>query len=118
MLDATAKVAQTADGLIPADLIGLDRFAARKRVVALLDEAGLLERVEDRVIQTPYGDRSGVVIEPWLTDQRYADAATLAKPATAAARPRATRDVPPTMENTSLNANSNRSWRERGGAKS
>src|SRR3546814_11915407 len=71
MLDATAKVAQTADGLIPADLIGLDRFAARKRVVALLDEAGLLERVEDRVIQTPYGDRSGVVIEPWLTAPWY-----------------------------------------------
>src|SRR3546814_7563272 len=88
MLDATAKVAPTADGLIPADLIGLDRFAARKRFVALLDEAGLLERVEDRVIQTPYGDRSGVVIEPWLTDQWYVDAATLAKPATQGVRPR------------------------------
>src|SRR3546814_21096256 len=98
MLDATAKVAQTADGLIPADLIGLDRFAARKRVVALLDEAGLLERVEDRVIQTPYGDRSGVVIEPWLTDQWYVDAATLAKPAIEAVRSGAIRIVPKTWE--------------------
>src|SRR3546814_893876 len=103
MLDATAKVAQTADGLIPADLIGLDRFAARKRVVALLDEAGLLERVEDRVIQTPYGDRSGVVIEPWLTDQWYVDAATLAKPAIEAVRSGETRFVPETWAKTYFN---------------
>jgi valyl-tRNA synthetase len=47
---------------------------------------GLLEKVEDRVIQTPFGDRSGQVIEPWLTDQWYVDAETLAKPAIEAAR--------------------------------
>src|SRR3546814_17702808 len=69
MLDATAKVEQTADGLIPADLIGLDRFAARKRVVALLAEAGLLERIHDRVLQTPLGELSARVIEPLLHDQ-------------------------------------------------
>ncbi|RIA46789.1 valyl-tRNA synthetase [Hephaestia caeni] len=103
MLDATAKVAQTADGLIPADLIGLDRFDARTRVVALLDEAGLLERVEDRVIQTPYGDRSGVVIEPWLTDQWYVDAATLAKPAIEAVRSGKIKIVPKTWEKTFFN---------------
>ncbi|TPG17630.1 valine--tRNA ligase [Sphingomonas koreensis] len=103
MLDAKGQVAQTADGLIPADLIGLDRFEARKRVVAALEEAGLLERVEDRVIQTPYGDRSGVVIEPWLTDQWYVDAATLAKPAIEAVRSGAIRMVPKTWEKTFFN---------------
>ena len=79
---------QTADGLIPADLIGLDRFEARKRVVALLDEGRRCLDTASRTasIQTPYGDRSGVVIEPWLTDQWYVDAATLAKPAIEAVR--------------------------------
>ncbi|TPG43228.1 valine--tRNA ligase [Sphingomonas koreensis] len=100
MLDAKGQVAQTADGLIPADLIGLDRFEARKRVVAALEDAGLLERIEDRVIQTPCGDRSGVVIEPWLTDQWYVDAATLAKPAIEAVRSGAIRMVPKTWEKT------------------
>ena len=53
MLDGDAKVVQTADGLIPDELLGLDRFEARKRVVELLEAAGLLEKVEDRVIQRP-----------------------------------------------------------------
>lgn len=103
MLDAQARVCQTADGLIPAELIGLDRFDARKRVVALLDAAGHLERIEDRTIQTPYGDRSGAVIEPWLTDQWYVDAATLAKPAIEAVRSGAIRLVPKTWEKTFFN---------------
>jgi valyl-tRNA synthetase len=55
-------------------------------VVEAIDALGLLEKVEDRVIQTPFGDRSGQVIEPWLTDQWYVDAETLAKPAIEAAR--------------------------------
>jgi valyl-tRNA synthetase len=103
MLDAEAKVVQTADGTIPAELIGMDRFDARKRVVELLDEAGLLEKVEDRVIQTPYGDRSGVVIEPWLTDQWYIDAETLAEPAIAAVRSGDIRVVPETWKKTWFN---------------
>jgi valyl-tRNA synthetase len=103
MLDAEARVAQTADGLIPDELLGLDRFDARKRIEAMLDEQGLLDKVEDRVIQTPYGDRSGVVIEPWLTDQWYADAATLAKPAIEAVRSGETRFVPQTWEKTYFN---------------
>ena len=70
MLDADARLIQTADGLIPEDLIGLDRFEARKRVIDLIEAEGLLDKVEDRTIQTPYGDRSGVVIEPWLTDRK------------------------------------------------
>ena len=101
MLDGQAKVVQC--GQIPEELVGLDRFAARKRVVALLEEAGLLERVEERVVVTPYGDRGGVVIEPWLTDQWYVDAKTLAQPAIAAVRSGAIEIVPKTWEKTWFN---------------
>jgi len=103
MLDGEAKVTQTADGLIPDTLIGLDRFDARDRVVEMIDAAGLLEKVEDRVIATPYGDRSGVVIEPWLTDQWYVDAETLAKPAIEAVRSADIRVVPETWKKTWFN---------------
>jgi valyl-tRNA synthetase len=103
MLSADAKVVQTQDGLIPEELVGLDRFEARKRVVEMLEAEGFLERVEDRVIQTPYGDRSGVVIEPWLTDQWYVDAETLAKPALDAVRSGAIKVVPKTWEKTWFN---------------
>src|SRR4051794_4529478 len=103
MLDAAGKVVQTQDGLIPEELVGLDRFEARKRVVEMLEAEGLLERVEDRVIQIPYGDRSGVVIEPWLTDQWYVDAATLAKPAIEAVRSSEIKVVPKTWEKTWFN---------------
>jgi valyl-tRNA synthetase len=103
MLDAGGRVVQTRDGLIPEALIGLDRFEARKRVVEMLEAEGLVEQVEDRVIQIPYGDRSGVVIEPWLTDQWYVDAATLAKPAIEAVRTGDIRIVPKTWEKTWFN---------------
>ena len=103
MLDAGGRVVQTADGLIPADLIGLDRFEARARVVALIEAAGALEKIEDRAIQTPYGDRSGVVIEPWLTDQWYVDAKTLAGPAIDAVRNGDIRVVPETWKKTWYN---------------
>jgi len=93
MLDGEGRVVQTADGLIPAEYIGQYRFGiegeptnARKMVVEAMHTLGLLEKVEDRVIQTPFGDRSNQVIEPWLTDQWYVDAETLAKPAIEAAR--------------------------------
>jgi len=103
MLGADAKVVQTQDGLVPEELIGLDRFEARKRVVERLEADGFLERVEDRVIQIPYGDRSGVVIEPWLTDQWYVDAKTLAGPAIEAVRSGDIRVVPKTWEKTWFN---------------
>ncbi len=103
MFDAEARLVQTGDGLVPADLIGLDRFEARSRVVEMLEAEGALEKVEDRVVQLPYGDRSGVVIEPWLTDQWYVDAATLAKPAIEAVRSGATHFVPRTWEKTYFN---------------
>ena len=100
MLDAQARVVQTADGLVPAELVGLDRFEARDRIVELLEAEGALERIEQRTIQRPYGDRSGVVIEPWLTDQWYVDAKTLAQPAIEAVRSGAIRIVPKTWEKT------------------
>ena len=103
MLDAPGRVTQTADGLVPDELIGLDRFAARERVVAMLTEAGALAKVESRTIQRPYGDRSGVVIEPWLTDQWYVDAKTLAQPAIEAVRSGAIRMVPKSWEKTFFN---------------
>ncbi len=101
MLDAQARIVQC--GGVPDELIGLDRFDARKRVVEMLEQAGALERVEDRVIQTPYGDRSGVVIEPWLTDQWYVDAKTLAQPAIEAVRTGGIKLVPKTWEKTFFN---------------
>lgn len=103
MLGARGEIVQTADGLIPDELIGLDRADARKRIVALLEEAGALARIEDRVIQTPYGDRSGVVIEPWLTDQWYVDAKTLARPAIEAVRKGDIALVPKSWEKTFFN---------------
>lgn len=103
MLDADAKVCQTADGLIPDALVGMDRFDARKKVVEMIDAAGLLEQVEDRVIVTPYGDRSNVVIEPWLTDQWYVDAETLAQAPIKAVRDGTIKIVPKSWEKTFFN---------------
>lgn len=66
---------------VPEEFRGLDRFAARKLVVERMEELGLLRDIEKTRHVVPHGDRSGVVIEPYLTDQWYVDAATLAKPA-------------------------------------
>ena len=103
MFDAEAKVVQTSDGLIPAELVGTDRFEARKRVVEMMDEADLLGEIENRTIAIPYGDRSGVVIEPWLTDQWYVDAATLAKAPMQAVRDGRIEIVPKSWEKTFFN---------------
>ena len=101
MFDAAARVVQS--GGIPEALVGLDRFDARKAVVDLLDAAGALVKVEDRNIATPYGDRSGVVIEPWLTDQWYVDAATLVKPVIEATRAGKIKIVPDSWSKTWFN---------------
>ena len=103
MFDAKAQVIQTQDGLIPEDLLGLSREDARTSVVAKLEDEGALVRVEDRVIPTPFGDRSGVVIEPWLTDQWYVDAAKLAMPALQAVRKGDIKIVPETWTKTWFN---------------
>ena len=117
MFDAEAKVVQTADGLVPAEFVGLDRFDARKLVVERMKEHGCLiphvtrdkegnevqHDSEPRTIQTPFGDRGGVVIEPWLTDQWYVDAETLAKAPMEAVRSGAIEIVPKTWEKTFFN---------------
>jgi valyl-tRNA synthetase len=82
---------------------GLDRFAARTQIVARLDAAGLLARTEPQVHTVPHGDRSGVVVEPYLTDQWYVDARTLAQPALAAVREGRTGFVPRNWESTYFN---------------
>jgi len=69
---------------VPAKYRGLDRFEARKQVVADIEAQGLLIKIEDKKIMQPFGDRSNVVIEPMLTDQWYVNAGELAKKAIAA----------------------------------
>ena len=101
ILDADARVI-AADG-IPADYVGMDRFDARKKVVADLEALELVELIEAKTIQMPYGDRSGVVVEPWLTDQWYVNAGELAIPALAAVKSGATQFVPKTWEKTYFN---------------
>jgi len=83
-----------------ADLHGLDRFEARERVVKVMEEGGFLDRVESHTHMVPHGDRGGVPIEPFLTDQWYVDAATLAKPAIESVRDGRTVFVPKNWENT------------------
>jgi valyl-tRNA synthetase len=103
MFDAEAFVVQTGDGLIPAELLGLTREEARKAVVVMLEAEGALISVEDRVIPIPFGDRSGVTIEPWLTDQWYVDAAKLALAALQAVKKGDIRIVPETWAKTWFN---------------
>ncbi len=81
-------------------LDGLDRFAARKRVVEMMEARELLEGVDDHKHMVPHGDRSGAVLEPRLTDQWYVDAKTLAQPALKAVREGRTSFVPKNWEKT------------------
>jgi valyl-tRNA synthetase len=86
--------------LIPIELRGLDRFEARKRIIKNLEEGGYLEKTEPHKHAVPHGDRSGVVIEPYLTDQWYVNAKALALPAIAAVRDGKTKFVPQNWEKT------------------
>ncbi|NOX81605.1 MAG: valine--tRNA ligase [Alphaproteobacteria bacterium] len=79
---------------VPEKYRGMDRFEARKAVVTDIDAEGNLIKVEDKKIMQPFGDRSGVVIEPMLTDQWYVDAKTLAGPAIEAVESGKTKFVP------------------------
>ncbi|MXP45109.1 valine--tRNA ligase [Allopontixanthobacter sediminis] len=123
MLDGEANVCQTSDELIPDEFLGLHRFrkekldGARELVVQRLKEQGYLiphvtknkegeeelHDAEPRTIQTPFGDRGGVVIEPWLTDQWYVDAETLAMAPLAAVRSGEIEIVPKSWEKTFFN---------------
>ena len=85
---------------VPEAYRGLDRFEARKRVVADLEALELVEKIEPHVLKVPYGDRSNTIIEPWLTDQWYVDAKTLAAPAIATVESGKTVFVPKNWEKT------------------
>ncbi len=82
------------------EMDGQDRFKARARIVELMDERGYLEKIEDHAHAVPHGDRGGVPIEPYLTDQWYVNAGELAKPALAAVRDGRTQIVPKNWEKT------------------
>jgi len=119
MFDGDANVIQTSDGLIPEEYLGLHRFrrdgtdGARELVVRQMKELGFLiphvdkegneHDAEPRTIQTPFGDRGGVVIEPWLTDQWYVDAEKLAQAPIEAVRDGRITIVPKSWEKTFFN---------------
>ena len=96
VLDAFGKIT----GDVPEVYRGLDRFEARKRIVADMEALGLLAKIEDHLHTVPHGDRSGVPIEPWLTEQWYCNAAELAKPAIKAVEDGRTEFVPKNWEKT------------------
>ncbi|WP_417793179.1 valine--tRNA ligase [Terasakiella pusilla] len=96
VLDLNAKLNENA----PAEYQGMDRFDAREKIVAEMESLGLLVKIEENPMTIPYGDRSGVVIEPWLTDQWFVNAEVLAKPALEAVETGKTRFVPKQWENT------------------
>ncbi|MGA2485063.1 MAG: valine--tRNA ligase [Roseiarcus sp.] len=114
VLDAEARICLKGnldffDGLDAADheltrllaaVDGVDRFEARKRIVGLMAAEGRLAKIEPHAHTVPHGDRSNAVIEPWLTDQWYVDAKTLAEPALAAVREGKTQFVPKNWEKT------------------
>lgn len=88
------------DNLIPSKYVGLDRFEARKQMVADIDAAGLLEKIVDHKLMVPRGDRTNSVIEPLLTDQWYVKVAPLAEPAIAAVENGDIKFVPDNWKNT------------------
>ena len=96
ILDVDARI----NDEVPNYLQGLSREEARQRIVKEMELLGLLERIEENPMTVPYGDRSGVVIEPMLTDQWFVDAETLARPSIKAVEKGEVRFVPKHWENT------------------
>ncbi|MFJ5408395.1 valine--tRNA ligase [Pectobacterium punjabense] len=99
IFDTNGEVSTAYSSDIPEAFQGLERFAARKALVAAFDELGLLEEIKAHDLTVPYGDRGGVVIEPMLTDQWYVRAAVLAKPAVEAVEDGRIQFVPKQYEN-------------------
>ena len=97
--DNSGQALTDIDTSIPEAFRGLERFAARKAIIAAFEEAGLLEKVDDHTLMVPYGDRSGVVIEPLLTDQWFVRAGPLAEPAIKAVEDGDIQFVPKQYEN-------------------
>ena len=93
------SVNESVDTTLPDRYAGLDRFVARKQIVADLDAQGLLVSIDDHALKVPKGDRSGTVIEPWLTDQWYVSTKPLAEPAITAVEDGRIQFVPKQYEN-------------------
>jgi len=99
IFNADGSVNDSLDNSLPAEFAGLDRFEARKQIVAALQKIDLLVSIDDHALKTPRGDRSGAVIEPWLTDQWYVSTKPLAEPAIAAVEDGRIQFVPKQYEN-------------------
>lgn len=99
VFDTLGEASTAYSGELPEKFRGLERFAARKAVVAAFDELGLLEEIKPHDLTVPYGDRGGVVIEPMLTDQWYVRTAPLAKVAVEAVEQGEIQFVPKQYEN-------------------
>ncbi|MBW3846169.1 valine--tRNA ligase [Aeromonas hydrophila] len=99
VVDSNGNPSIAYDATLPTEFAGMERFAARKAIVAKLDELGLLAEIKDHVLQQPYGDRGGVPIEPMLTDQWYVRVAPMAKTAIEAVEDGRIQFVPKQYEN-------------------
>ncbi|MGQ7022180.1 valine--tRNA ligase [Vibrio cholerae] len=99
VFNSNGEASNAYDTEIPAKYQGMERFAARKAIVAEFEELGLLQEIKDHDLTVPYGDRGGVVIEPMLTDQWYVRAGILAKPAVEAVENGDIQFVPKQYEN-------------------
>jgi valyl-tRNA synthetase len=93
-----ADATMVSEGHMPAQYRGLDRYECRKRVIADLEAMNLVHKIEPHTHMVPHGDRSGVVIEPWLTEQWYVNVKPLADKAMAAVRAGKTKFIPKERE--------------------
>ncbi|BDQ65252.1 valine--tRNA ligase [Shewanella xiamenensis] len=99
VVNTDGTINTTLDGSLPERFAGLDRFKARDAIVAEFETLGLLEKIAPHSLKVPYGDRSGVVIEPMLTDQWYVAVAPMAKTAIEAVENGDIKFVPQQYEN-------------------
>ncbi|WP_314407120.1 valine--tRNA ligase [Pseudomonas kuykendallii] len=99
VFDIDGKPNTEVDASLPSGYAQMDRFAARRALVAEFEAMGLLEKIEDHALKVPKGDRSGTVIEPWLTDQWYVSTKPLAEKAIAAVEGGEIQFVPKQYEN-------------------
>jgi len=97
--DYSGKPLEDFDGILPEGYAGLDRVDARKKIIAEFDEKGLLDSIKDHTLMVPRGDRSGAIVEPWLTDQWYVAATKMAQPAIDAVKSGQIEFVPKMFEN-------------------
>ncbi|MDE2446881.1 MAG: valine--tRNA ligase [Alphaproteobacteria bacterium] len=100
LMDKKARMISTPENHVPERYHGVDRYKAREMVLAEIEELGFYRGKEEKMIAQPFGDRSGVVIEPMLTEQWYVNAGELAKPAIAAVEKGDTKFVPGNWDKT------------------